>query len=155
MNIQVISRPFVFALASIVVLFVAAYFLPLNKINWGKFQLVNNTITVSGYSKSQEKNEIARYTAGVSAVNDNKDTAVSEVNDKIEKIIADAKNFGIKPDDIKTQNVSIYQMEEQYYEEGISKSRKGQWRVDNSIELVLRDIGGASALTDLLSASEA
>lgn len=113
------------------------------------------TVTVVGEAEKQQKNQIATFTAGVSVVNDSKDAAVAEVNQKIEAIIAAVKDFGIKAEDIKTQNLNIYQREETYYEEGRQKTRPGQWSVSNTIEIKLRDVERASALADLLTKSGA
>lgn len=136
--------------------FAACYFLPWENVNWGKLQLASvKTITVTGEAKTQQRNQIATFTAGVSAIKDNKDEAINEVNSQIEAIIQAVKTFGIKPTDIKTQNLSVHQAEETYYEEGIRKSRPGQWRVNNSITITLRDIDRASDLADLLTRSGA
>ena len=70
------------ALGIIIVL--GLYFIPWKGIHWGKLQLsAENTIVVIGQAEKQEKTEIATFSAGASAVNDNKDTAISEVNGKI------------------------------------------------------------------------
>lgn len=139
-----------------VLITVGIYFIPWDRVNWGKIQLLpGKTVTVVGQAKTKEKNQVATFTAGVTAVNDNKETAINEVNKKIDTIIQSVKDFGIKPEDIKTQNLSIYQGEETYYEEGVAKSRPGQWRVNNSIDVTLRDADRASALADLLSKSGA
>lgn len=141
---------------TIALVLLAVYVLPLNKINWGKVAwLPAETVTVSGEAKSVEKNQIASYTAGVEAVNDKKETAVAEVNTKVEALIKGAKDFGIKSEDIKTQNLSVYQGEETYYDNGVQKSRKGQWRVNNSVEITLRNIDQAAKLADMLTNSGA
>jgi uncharacterized protein len=110
---------------------------------------------VSGEAKTQQKNQIATFTAGVDAVNDSKDVAVKEVNTKMESLTIAAKNFGISPADIKTQNLSYYQSEEAYWDNGVQKTRKGQWRVSNSIEITLREIDKASVMADMLASSGA
>ncbi len=136
--------------------FAACYFLPWENVNWGKLQLASvKTITVIGEAKTQQRNQIANFTAGVTSIKDNKDDAINEVNSKIETIIASVKTFGIKAEDIQTQNLSVYQEEETYYEEGTQKRRPGQWRVNNSIQVTLRDIDHASELANLLSRSGA
>ena len=138
----------------VVVLGLGIYFIP--KMDWGKIRwLPAETVTVSGEAKSVEKNQIASFTAGVDAVNDSKDNAVNEVNSKMEAIIKGAKSFGIAQGDIKTQNLNYYQNEEQYYDNGVSKSRKGQWRVSNSISITLRDVDKAGALADMLTSTGA
>ena len=125
-------------------------------ISLGKFEMApSSIITVTGTAESQHKNQVASFSAGVTAVNDNKDNAVSEVNDKVTAIIEAVKVFGIPAQDIKTQNLNIYQSEETYYEEGRQKSKLGQWRVNNTIEIKLRNVDAASALADVLTQSGA
>lgn len=132
------------------------YIFPWNKINWGTLQLnPGKTITVVGQAEIKQKSQMANFSAGVAAVNDNKNVAVQEVNKKTEAMIESVKEFGIPPEDIKTQNLSIYQGEQTYYEESVAKTRPGQWRVNNSIDITLRDINKASELADLLSKSGA
>jgi len=132
------------------------FLIPWRLVDWGRLQLSSpRTITVTGEAKTQEKSQIATFDAGVSAVNDNKETAINQVNEKIKAIIDAVKAFGIKDEDIKTQSLSVYQSEETYYEEGVQKSRPGQWRVSNTITVTLRDIEKASDLADLLTRSGA
>jgi len=75
--------------------------------------------------------------------------------DTRDEIVKAVKAFGVKSEDIKTQNNSIYQMQEYYYDNGTQKSRPGQWSVNNSIEIILREVDRAAALADLLSKSGA
>jgi uncharacterized protein YggE len=126
------------------------------KMNWGRVTMQpGEVVTVTGEARKIEKNQMASFTAGVESVNDKKEEAVKEVNDKVQALISAVKGFGIKTEDIKTQNTSVYQSEEMYWDNGVQKSRKGQWRVSNSIEIVLREVDKTSALTDLLNASGA
>jgi uncharacterized protein YggE len=113
------------------------------------------TITVIGEAQSQQANQVATFGAGVMAVNDNKEQAISEVNQKTEAIIKAIKEFGIKTEDIKTQNLSVYQREETYYEGSWQKTKLGQWSVNNSIEIKLRDVSRASELAGVLTRSGA
>lgn len=132
------------------------YFIPWKSVKWGSLEFApSSTISVSGYSESKEKNQIAKYSAGVNRVSDNKDEAISYINQKVEEIISSVKSFGVSSDDIKTQNISIYQQEETYWEEGRQKSRPGQWRVSNNVEITLRDVDRASELANLLTSSGA
>jgi hypothetical protein len=137
-------------------LFAGAFFIPWSKIKWGQIQFTQpETITVSGYAETQQKTQIARFSAGVSSTSDNKDDAISFVNQKVEGIISAVKGFGIESADIKTQNINVYQQEETYWEEGRQKSRPGQWRVSNNIEITLRNVDKASELTSLLTSTGA
>jgi len=140
------------------VLFVAllglgGMFLP----SWGRIQFASpRTVTVVGEAKSQEKSQIAIFSAGVNAFNDDKNAAVSEVNKKVEAIIIAVKEFGVPAADIKTQSMNIYQNQEQYYDaEGRQKYRAGQWNVSNTIEIKLMDVDRASTLASILTKSGA
>jgi len=140
----------------IVLIVLALIFVPWRNINWGKVRwLQAETVTVIGEAKSIQKNQIADFSAGVDAVGVNKDAAVKEVNTKVEALIKAVKDFGIKEEDIKTQNMSVYQQEESYLDNGVQKSRKGQWRVSNSVEIILRNVDKASELATLLTSSGA
>jgi hypothetical protein len=144
------------SMAVLVILLLALFFLPLRKIEWGKIRWQESeTVTVVGEAKSVQKNQIASFSAGVDSVLNNKDKAVSEVNTKVAELIEVVKKFGIDEKDIKTQNLSIYQQEETYYQDGASRTRKGQWRVNNTIEITLRQVDKASELTSLLTSSGA
>ncbi len=127
---------------------IGALFLP----SWGRLQVQPiQSITVVGEAKSQEKSQIAIFSAGVNAYNDDKQTAINDVNTKVNAIIEAAKEFGIKPDDIKTQSLNIYQNQDSYYEDGRQKFRPGQWNVGNTVEIKLRDVDRASTLAGILS----
>ena len=136
-------------------------FLVLPRVNWGRIAMgPAETVSVLGEAKSQQKNQIATFSAGVEAINNDKESAISEVNSKMEGLIKSIKDFGIAEADLQTQNMSIYQSsiyqsEESYYENGVQRSRKGQWRVSNSVQITLREIERANELTDLLSKSGA
>ena len=143
-------------IAILVILFLGLFFLPIRNIEWGKIRWQEpETITVVGEAKSIQKNQIASFNAGVDSVQSDKDKAITEVNTKVEELIKAIKNFGINEQDIKTQNLSIYQQEESYYENGAQRTRKGQWRVNNTVEIKLREIDKASELTTLLTSSGA
>lgn len=151
-----ITRILLYSVTFIVVFFLTSFFLPWQLVSWGRFKVLpGETITVTGEAKTQLKNQVAIFSAGVSEVSDNKDKAISEVNQKVEKIIEAVKAFGIPAEDIKTQNLSVYQQEETYSEEGRQKSRLGQWRVNNTIEVKLKEIEKAGELADLLTQSGA
>lgn len=137
-------------------LILAVFIMPWKNINWGKISWVPaEQVTVSGEAKTISKNQIASFNAGVSAVMDSKENAVAEVNKKVAAIINSVKDFGIASADIQTQNLNVYQNQETFYDNGMQKSRPGQWSVNNSIEVVLRDVSRASKLADLLSLSGA
>ncbi len=140
----------------LILLFAGTYFFPWKSINWGSLTFSPpRSVTVVGTSQTQTKNQIAMFTVGVNSVKDNKVDAVNEVNQKMDDIVKAVKGFGIKEADIKTQNNSIYQMQETFYDNGVQKSRPGQWSVNNNVEIDLREVDRAAALADLLSKSGA
>lgn len=133
-----------------------SFVIPWHQVDWGSFALKPaSSVTVVGEARSQKKSEIAVFSAGVNAVGDDKERAIADVNAKVAAIIESVKTFGIASEDIKTQNLSINQNQETYYEDGRQKSRPGQWNVNNSIEIKLRDVDRASALAELLGKSGA
>ncbi|KKT94526.1 MAG: outer membrane protein [Candidatus Collierbacteria bacterium GW2011_GWA1_45_15] len=137
-------------------LLAVVYFFPWKDITWGRLMMSpERTVTVTGYAESKEKNQIANYSAGVNAVKDSKDEAVKEVNDKIKAITEAVKDFGVDPSDIQTQSMSVYQRQESYYDNGVQKSKPGQWDVNNTITVTLRNVNRASAMADLLTKSGA
>jgi uncharacterized protein YggE len=143
-------------IGTVILVLILVWVVPWNRVNWGRLTWQPaEVVIVNGEARTQEKNQIATYTVGVEAVNDSKDVAVGEVNTKIDALIQAVKDFGIKEVDIKTQNVSIYQDEQSYYDNGVQKSRKGQWRVNNSVEIKLREIDKAAELTNLITKSGA
>ncbi len=61
------------------------------------------------------------------------------------------KDFGIPDEDIQTQSTSLYQDQETFTENGAQRTRPGQWRADNTIEIKLRDVAKADALLTILN----
>jgi hypothetical protein len=153
---EISIKSFLKILFLVVLLFAAVYFIPWKSVSWGKVELApSSTISVTGYSESKEKNQIATFSAGVSRTSDNKDEAVGYVNQKVDEIILALTKFGVASGDLKTQNINIYQKEETYYEDNRQKTRPGQWSVSNSVEITLREVDKASALTSILSSTGA
>lgn len=143
----------------IVILTALCLLIPWEHVNWGKISILPaSTITVTGEAKQDLTSQIANFSAGVTATNIDKQTAVNEVNSAMEKIIKSVKDFGIDEKDIQTQQVSVYQTKEDRPEIMIYPPRpsgKDVWQASNSISIKLRNIDQASALTDLLQQSNA
>ena len=143
-------------IGSTLTLLALLYFFPWRMITWGKIVMSpERIVTVSGYAESKEKNQIANFSAGVNAVKDNKDEAVKEVNDKIAAVTQAVKDFGVNAADIQTQSMSVYQRQDSVWDNGVQKSKPGQWDVNNTISITLRDVERAAALADLLTRSGA
>jgi hypothetical protein len=135
------------------VIAIALFFL-FQFITWGTFVIrPPQTITVSGMAESEEKNQIASFYVGATAQNSEKQLAVDEVNTKISEITTKLKEFGIAEADIQTQNVSIFQDQEQYTEGGVQRFRPGLWRANNSLNITVRDISKSSDLITILADS--
>jgi hypothetical protein len=140
----------------VAILLVGVFIIPWRFVNWGKIEILPaSTITVSGEARLEEKSQIATFTAGVTAINDNKETAVSEVNQTISEVIDAVKAFGIVDEDIQTSSLSVHQIQESFIEDEARRVELGQWRANNTIEVTLRDVDKASALASLLSESGA
>lgn len=116
-----------------------------------------NTITVTGEAKLNQVNKTATFNAGVSSVKDEKEEAVSEVNEKIKKIVDAIKAFGVDSKYIKTQNASVFRMDQTVYEDGIQKSKPGQWSANNNVEIKLinQDQNKLEEFSNMLTATEA
>jgi uncharacterized protein YggE len=146
----------IFKVIFVAMLWVGVFIIPWRLVNWGKIEILPaSTITVSGEATLEEKSQIASFTAGITAINDDKETAASEVNQTMSEIISAVKNFGILEEDIQTRNLSVSQSQESFIEDERRKVELGQWRANNTIVITLRDVDKASALADLLSESGA
>lgn len=109
-------------------------------------------ITVTGEAKLQVNNQIARFSVNVTQTNQDKQTAIEAVNAEMDKIIKAVKVFGIEAKDLTTQNVSVYETVEPEILIYPPRPRSGekQWQASNSLDIILRDVSQAPALTDLL-----
>lgn len=133
----------------VVLVLILVWIVPWNKVNWGKITWQpSEVVTVTGEAKSQEKNQIANFSAGVMVQNMDKNKAMTEVNSKMDSLIKAVKDFGIKDADIRTQSLS-------YSQEAKGSLNPGRWQVNNTVEITLREIDKANALTDLISSSGA
>lgn len=133
----------------------AKFFLPWHMINWGKISLQPaETITVSGLATSDEKTQIATFTAGATAVGSDAKVVREEVDAKVRTLTENLKQFGIPEGDIQTQSTSLYQEQESYYTDGAQRMRPGQWRADNTITVTLRDVSQSQGLLDILNSGE-
>lgn len=139
------------AVLAIAVFFAVVTVVP---IEWGSFSVKPaRTITVYGTSQQQQANEIASFSVGVNEVDADKQIAVDKVNQSVDTIITDLKNFGIPDEDIKTQNLSINRIDDAYNLD--NPSNEVRWAANNSVEVTLREVSRASELADLLAKSGA
>ncbi|MFH2118693.1 MAG: SIMPL domain-containing protein [Candidatus Paceibacterota bacterium] len=144
-------------MATIVLVIFASQWLP---INWGSLELAPTaTVTVTGQADGQQTNQIASFTAGVTANDADKETATQTVNKQMEQLIADLKEFGIADKDLRTDQVSVYEYQKPEPEILLmrdsmppSPPRDGtpMWQASNTLNITLRDIDRASELATLL-----
>jgi uncharacterized protein len=124
----------------VVMLFLAMLAFPWSRINWGKIRFSQDrNIVVTGFASNQTTNQKASFSVGVQATNDDKQKAIDETNQKSNEIVEAVKTFGIPPEDVKTQNLSIYQDEQFVTDGGVQRSRKGQWRASVNIDVTIKD----------------
>lgn len=143
-------------LAGVVALLAGAYFIPWHNVSWGSVTMQSpRTVTVTGEATKQESNQLASFSAGVESRNVDKQTAIDSVNAEMNKIIESVKALGITEADIKTQNMSVYQSQESYYDNGAQRTRPGEWMVSNSVDITVRDVAKVDELNKVLSSSGA
>lgn len=150
------------------------------KPHWGSLEMrPTSTITVSGVAKKDQVNQIASFTAGVESIEETKEEALNKANEAMNKLISKVKQFGVKEEDIKTEQTTVYQ-ETEYVTEpmpleiqtvegsvdgsGVSnmmyprpstKPQKGSWRANNSVSIKLREAKQAETLLAILNDSGA
>lgn len=112
------------------------------------------TITVSGTSTGDYANQIATFYITLEYHNKEKDKAVQELNEKSKVAVDKIKDFGIDSKDIKTQSLNVYQREDAYYEDGVTKYKPNEWYASYSIEITLRDLAKSTDFTEFLSSVE-
>lgn len=132
---------------------------PWRMVSWGKVQLEQpNVISVSGYAESSRSNQMATFSATVSATNANKQAAIDKVNADITDLISKLKAAGIPSENIKTQSLSVYQNENPYSSAVDANGvRSKDWVASNSIEIKFefKDQGSVEQITNLLASSGA
>jgi uncharacterized protein len=152
-----VANYFLAGLALLVVLFIMGVGLPWNTITWGQIITKQpNTITVVGTAEKQEANQLASFSAGVEAANLDKAIALNQVQQQMESLIADLKEAGIPEADIKTQNVSVWQSQDQVpMPNGRASTKPGEWRVNNTVEVTVRDATQTEQIQQVLNNSGA
>lgn len=126
------------------------YLFPWNLIKIGSNPLFpKDTITVSGEAQGKQASQIALYYASVNASNDDKQTALNEVNTKMTALIAEVKKLGVPDEDIQTQNVGVNEYPPSYPVPVDTTVKR--WTANNSITITLRDLTKASNLADILT----
>jgi len=110
----------------------------------------SKTITVSGTSEVQITNQIASYSVTVEKHDKDKSKAVEASTTGSQAIVDVAKGLGIESKDILTQSLNVYQREDPYYENGITKYKPADWYASYTVDITLRDLTKSSGLTAAL-----
>lgn len=114
-------------------------------------QPTKRTINVSGQGTVNVSPDIAYITLG--AVTEDKDAKVAQKNNAaaMDKAVAQIKAAGIKSEDIKTVNYSIYPKYD--YNKQSGESNIVGYGVNNTVQVTVRDITKTGAIIDLASES--
>lgn len=111
-----------------------------------------DTVTVTGSSTNNVKNQKASFTVSVVATNAEKSAAVQEMNDRVDTVIKAITEFGIISEDVKTSNMNVYQ--EMIWDPTAQVSQPRDWKASTDVMVTLRDVSKASDLSSMLSGLE-
>ena len=113
------------------------------------------TITVTGYAKTEQLNQIASFNANVSENGDSKEAVQAVMQTKVDELVKSATEFGVEKEHIKTNYFNIYQEEYTNYDTGTPTVRRGPWRGNTSVGFTKVPIDRADAFAEILVASGA
>jgi uncharacterized protein YggE len=109
-----------------------------------------NIITVNGKGIIKVKPDTAYIRVGVETRGSDAKKAQQENARVMGEVTKKLKSLGIKEDDIKTVTYSLYPLER--YDEKTKKSYVYEYRVNNMVEVTVRDIDSTGAVIDGVSA---
>lgn len=104
------------------------------------------TINVSGQAKVNASPDIAYVSMGV--ITEDKDAKIAQKANAaaMDKVIASIKSLGVKNDDIKTVNYSIYPRYD--YDKSTGVSKIIGYTVNNSVSVTVRDLAKTGGIID-------
>lgn len=105
----------------------------------------NKKLTVMGNGKVIVTPDIAYIYIGVQTENESAEKSIKENNQKLEKIIETIKISGVKKEDIKTTNFTLFI--EPVYDKN-SKKIGNKYVVNNTIFVLIRDLNNLGKLLD-------
>ncbi len=114
-------------------------------------EAAKRTLNVSGYGKVIVVPDIAYLTLGVITEHENAATAQKDNAAAMDKVISTIKSAGIKDEDIRTTNYSIYPKYNYIKETG--EQRIIGYTANNSIQVTVRDTSKVGEIIDLASKS--
>lgn len=104
------------------------------------------TLTVTGVGKIKMKPEAARFTAGVQKFAADINEAMSQEKQATKAIIDTLKEAGIKEEDIKTTNFSVWPQTSDYYENNVRRTQISGYSVYNNIEVKITMVDRVSEI---------
>lgn len=104
------------------------------------------TISVTGYGEAQGNPDIAHISLGVNVLNDNVGTAVSEVNETIDRITSEVVALGVAEEDIQTASYNVWPEDRYSPETGLPTGER-IFHVDSTLQVKVREV---SKLGDVL-----
>jgi uncharacterized protein len=111
----------------------------------GPSQPLPRTITVVGDGIVSIKPDVARANIGVEVLGPSVDEAAAENNAITEQVLATLKEMGIAEEDIQTSGYSVFS--ERYSPDG-SPSTQVQYRVTNTVNVLIRNLDNVGAILD-------
>lgn len=111
----------------------------------------SNYITVIGSFNKDVDNKIASFTISTSGEDADKQKSEQINSEKIAKVLAVIKQFGINDKDYITQNYYSSRKIEYYTEDTVQKSREANWIFNQSIVVTIRDITKVSQFADAVN----
>lgn len=173
------NHPFtkiVLVIGAIAIFFLATQWFTLN---WGRLELGQpSTITVTGKADGTQVNQVATFYAGVVVNDPDREIALRTANEQVAELIRQVKEFGIPDDDIKTENINVYEYTEpepyllmkESNSTGSSAGGTGVpadkaisrypapnqpggkvWQASNNLTITLRDVSRASELATIIT----
>ena len=112
------------------------------------------SISVSGSGQAYLVPDIAYIYVGVHTELSSASEAVTDNNNKTQKMIQSLQDFGIDPKDIRTTNFSIYPNDKYDPQTGTPTGEK-TYMVDNTVYVTVRDLGKLGDLLDTVIAAGA
>ena len=127
-------------------------------IGYGSYKIYTlrsrDSITVTGTAEAQFSNQISSYSITVESHDKDKAKAVENAVQKSKEVVDAVSALGIDSKDVKTQNLNVYQREDPYYENGVTKYKPNEWYASYTVEIILRDLSKSEELTAVLVAIE-
>jgi uncharacterized protein len=136
------------------ILVIILFLLLIGALGYGGYMFYKSktgkTITVSGKAEVQITNQISSYSVTVEKHDKDKSKAVEAATAGSQIVVETAKTLGIESKDIKTQSLNVYQREDPYYENGVTKYKPADWYASYTVDITLRDLTKSETLTGAL-----